>query len=302
MDYLGLIPRLFGPSRYITSVSQLIKQSFLALRPKQWVKNVLLLVAPFAAGITSPTDIFLVFLGFISFSIVSSIGYIINDLNDIEIDRLHPRKSQRPFASGKLKIRSGLYLLFIFAALLVLLLCQLPAYFTMVLVIYFFNTLIYTKVLKTVPVIEMFSVAIGFVLRLISGALILDLPISEWFFIVGGFGALFVVSTKRLAELKQINEHEVRKVLSQYTPDFLNSSSSISVAISVTSYCFWAFAQESGAIWYQISVIPFVISLFRYKWTSERISAEAPEDAILNDRLLVILGIFLIACLSIAIF
>jgi decaprenyl-phosphate phosphoribosyltransferase len=174
--------------------------------------------------------------------------------------------------------------------------------FIIILIIYLFNTLLYTKFLKNFSVIEMFMVAFGFVIRLISGALVLDLPISEWFLIVGGFAALFVVSAKRLAELKQSNDRHVRKVIHAYTTDFLNSSMTISVAVCVTAYSFWAFTQILDPFWYQLSVLPFVMAFFRYRWMSELDVVEVPEDAILGDRSLLLASLGTILCLSIAIY
>jgi decaprenyl-phosphate phosphoribosyltransferase len=273
-----------------------------ALRPKQWTKNFLLFVAPFAAGVEFSSDLWYLFLGFLAFCAASSIGYVWNDLNDISIDRLHPKKSLRPFAAGVLSFRTGIKLIVVLTVLLFLLVLNLRPEFMVVVMIYLFNTFLYTTFFKTIPVIEMFSVAFGFILRLISGALVMGLEISEWFLIVGGFGALFVVSAKRLAEFKQAESRPVRKVINEYTSEFLYSITSISVAVSVTAYCIWAFTQERNPFWYQISVLPFVMGFFRYRWMSEKINVEVPEDAILKDRSLLSLSACLILSLTVAIF
>jgi decaprenyl-phosphate phosphoribosyltransferase len=273
-----------------------------ALRPKQWTKNFLLFVAPFAASVQFSSDLWYLFLGFLAFCAASSIGYVWNDLNDISIDRLHPKKSLRPFAAGVLSFRTGIKLIVVLTVLLFLLVLNLRPEFMVVVMIYLFNTFLYTTFFKTIPVIEMFSVAFGFILRLISGALVMGLEISEWFLIVGGFGALFVVSAKRLAEFKQAESRPVRKVINEYTSEFLYSITSISVAVSVTAYCIWAFTQERNPFWYQISVLPFVMGFFRYRWISEKINVEVPEDAILKDRSLLSLSACLILSLTVAIF
>jgi decaprenyl-phosphate phosphoribosyltransferase len=225
-----------------------------------------------------------------------------NDLNDIAIDKLHPKKSLRPFAAGVLSFRTGIKLIVVLTAFLLLLVLNLQPEFVVVVTIYLFNTFLYTIFFKTIPVIEMFSVAFGFILRLISGALVMGLEISEWFLIVGGFGALFVVSVKRLAEFKQADSRPVRKVINDYTSEFLYSIISVSVAVSVTTYCIWAFTQERNPFWYQISVLPFVMGFFRYRWMSEKTIVEVPEDAILKDRSLLSLSACLILSLTIAIF
>lgn len=278
-----------------------LRASLLALRPKQWVKNFLIFVAPFAAGINASQQVIMIIIGFFAFSMASSIGYVINDLSDIESDRRHPRKKSRPFASGILSPRIGFLIIAILALILLLALSQLPGSFTLLVFIYIFNTLLYTRFLKQVPVLEMFAVAFGFVLRLIAGGVVIDLIISEWFLLVGGFGALFVVAEKRLAELRHSGSRDVRQVVKHYTSEFLYSSTAISVAVCATSYCFWAFRQSINPFWFQISVLPFVMALFQYKWISERDGIEAPEDAILRDLPLLILGLLCVISLSIGI-
>jgi decaprenyl-phosphate phosphoribosyltransferase len=279
-----------------------LRASVLSLRPKQWVKNLLLFVAPFAAGGTTTREVFFSIIGFWAFSMASSIGYILNDLNDIENDRNHPKKKSRPFASGILSVQLGFLIVGILLLVLLAFLSQLPHLFTLVVIVYILNTLIYTRFLKHLPVLEMFAVAFGFVLRLIAGAVVVDLAISEWFLLVGGFGALFVVAEKRLAEKKQAGSRDVRQVVKVYTPEFLYSSTAISVAVCVTSYCFWAFRQSINPFWFQMSVIPFVMALFQYRWMSERDGIEAPEDAILRDVPLLILAFLCVITLTLGIY
>ena len=283
-------------------MNKFLRNCFLAFRPKQWSKNLLLLAAPFAAGVDFTSNTRTIFLAVSAFSIVSSIGYVFNDLSDIEIDRFHPKKSFRPFASGILSRAVGDSLILILFLMLFVLVLQLPRIFGLILIIYLINSILYTRIFKTIPVVEMFSVSFGFVLRLISGALVLDLIISEWFIIVGGFGALFIVSAKRMAELKQQTQRSVRKVVRAYSLDFLQTCSSVSISVSVTSYCLWAFGQSQSLFWHQVSVIPFVMSLFRYRWISETSAVETPEDVILGDKTLLLLSTCLILFLSIAIF
>ncbi len=273
-----------------------------SLRPKQWAKNLLLFFAPFAAGIHSLPDLLNLGLGFIAFSIASSIGYLFNDLNDLDIDRKHPKKSLRPLASGSISPKNVIWLSVILLLILTGLLSLLLWTFAFVVVLYLINTYLYTAILKKIPVVEMFSVAFGFILRLIAGALLLELKISSWFLIVGGFGAVFVVTAKRLAEFRQAKHQTMRKVVEEYTDEFLYSSLSISASVCLTGYCIWALTQEQNAFWYQLSVAPFVMSVFRYRWMSERSIVEAPEDAILGDRTLLLLSICLVSFLTIAVY
>lgn len=283
-------------------VNAIFRASLLALRPKQWVKNLLLFVAPFAAGGITTRELFFSIMGFFAFSMASSVGYILNDLSDIDNDRNHPKKKSRPFASGILSVRAGFLIVGVVVLILLALLFQLPYLFTAVVIIYIFNTMIYTRFLKHHPVLEMFAVAFGFVLRLIAGGVVVNLAISEWFLLVGGFGALFVVAEKRLAEKKQADSRDVRQVVKVYTPQFLYSSTAISVSVCITSYCFWAFRQSVNSFWFQMSVIPFVMALFQYRWISERDGVEAPEDAILRDVPLLILALLCVIALALGIY
>ena len=276
--------------------------AFIALRPKQWTKNLLIFVAPFAAGVAKPELLFNGLIGFVAFSIASSIGYIINDLGDLDMDRKHPKKKSRPFASGSLGLAAGIILILILFVILFTLLANTPTKFNICVLVYMLNTTLYSRFLKYVPVVDMFMVASGFVMRLIGGALVMNLVISEWFLIVGGFGAFFIVSHKRLAELKNSQTDDVRIVLNSYSVEFLNSISSICVSVCLTAYSIWAFSQGSDSFWYQVSIIPFAMTFFRYKWMSDRFNLESPEDAILEDKVMMMLAIVSLFTLAIAIY
>lgn len=274
----------------------------LALRPKQWLKNLLLFVAPFTAGTGLKPELIQVSLGFIAFGLSASIGYIVNDISDLELDKMHPKKKARPFAAGEISIRSGALIAIVSACALLLILKELPLEFSLLIVLYMVNTFIYTKYFKRIPVIELFSVTAGFVLRLIAGAVVIDLGISKWFLIVGGFGALFVISSKRLSELKMGDSQEIRKVLNSYSSDFLQASSAISVAICITAYTLWAFSQYMNPLWFQLSIVPFVIILFRYMWLTETGNTEAPEETILEDMPIIGLGFCCVLLLGFGIY
>jgi decaprenyl-phosphate phosphoribosyltransferase len=272
------------------------------MRPKQWIKNFLLFVAPFSAGIEFGDKTLILFLGFVTFSFAASFGYIVNDLVDFEIDRHHPTKSLRPFASGALSRNSGVLMLTFLTIGIGILFLFLPLKFNLLVIIYVVNTFVYTIHLKKVPVVELFVVASGFVLRLISGAVILDLVVSEWFLIVGGFGALFIVITKRLAELRMENLREVRIVTKSYSVEFLQSSAAISIAVSVSAYAFWAFSHSINPFLYQLTLLPFVMATFRYLWMGDNKNVETPEDAIFSDKILLAFGAIFLLILTMAVY
>jgi decaprenyl-phosphate phosphoribosyltransferase len=282
---------------YVNAISATIH----SLRVKQWAKNLLVFVAPFAAG-KSLFESSETFICFVSFCLASSIGYILNDLRDLEKDRKHPLKSLRPFAAGRLSVKQGLFIVLFLSIFLIIFLTRLNLDFILVLTLYMFITNAYTFYFKQIPVIELFMVASGFVLRLIAGAVASDLYLSEWFLIVGGFSALFIVFLKRISELKNSNGNNLRPVLNLYDPKFLESGISVSLSVSITSYCLWAFSQSNNQIFYQLSILPWVMALFRYSWITSRESIEAPEDALFKDLTLIILGITCSTLLMVAIY
>lgn len=283
-------------------MSLLLQSCWLALRPKQYLKNLLLFVAPFTAGVNVFSEVLLCFLGFVIFSFASSLGYVMNDLVDVELDRLHPQKRLRPFASGALDSRVGVTLIVVLFFVVFFSLWITPLYFGLIVAIYIFNTFIYTFYFKFVPVIELFSVAAGFMLRLIAGAVIIDLYISEWFMIVGGFGALFIVSLKRLSEFGRKDYNEVRSTVHLYTSHFLFLIISVSMALSICGYTFWAFSNSNHEVLYQLSIIPFVIGFFQFLWVAEKSDAEIPEEIFFKNRPLILLGISFLILLGTAIY
>ena len=272
------------------------------LRPKQYIKNFLLLAAPFAAGISQFSELGLVLLGILIFSLASSIGYIVNDLTDLKTDRLHPLKIRRPLASGKITVKFAFVLLFLVTALGSILSIRTPLAFNLLVLLYIVNSIFYSLILKRIPVIELFVLSSGFILRLIAGATILSLDISEWFLIVGGFGSVFIVSLKRLSEFKMKNSRTVRSVLGSYSSQFLVSVSLVSMAVTIFGYTIWAFSNSANPFFYQLSVIPFTLGLFLFLWIAEQENVEAPEEIFIKNRTILFLGFLLLILLSIAIY
>jgi decaprenyl-phosphate phosphoribosyltransferase len=270
-------------------VLETLKSSLKALRLKQWAKNLLLVVAPLSAGINTVHDFAIVFLAILGFSLTASAGYVINDLFDINYDKQHPVKSKRPFASGALNNKNAAVILISLFLTLLLLLRYLPRDFGYLLLLYFALTYFYTRHLKNIPVFELFLVASGFVLRLIAGAICVDLRISEWFLIVGGAGALLIAASKRLSELTYSSPDIARKVIQKYSREFLTLVISSSLSICMVAYSLWAFSQTNDPIWYQLSIIPFSIALFRYLFIGAQEGADSPEEIILSDKVLLTL-------------
>jgi 4-hydroxybenzoate polyprenyltransferase len=168
------------------------------MRPRQWIKN-LFVVVPliFTGEFINISSIQHVFFAAIIFCIASSAAYIVNDIHDIENDRKHPKKSEtRPLASGKVSIRSANFLLFLLYAILILVAFLVPQVLKVIL-IYICLNYAYTYVLKHQPVVDIFTIAIGFVLRVYAGASALLVTVSGWMFVTTLFLALYLASVKR---------------------------------------------------------------------------------------------------------
>ncbi len=271
-----------------------------ALRPRQWLKNILVFAAPLAAGAVFDVDVFWPTVGaFIAFCLISSSTYLINDLRDITADQLHPTKRYRPIPAGELAPAVAVAISGVLVVAALALSFWIRPELAGVIAIYFVFTLAYSLGLKHEPVIELALLSMGFLLRAIAGGVASDLPISQWFLIVAGFGSLFMAAGKRYCELAWLeaveNGHpEIRrKSLEGYTVGYLRFVWGTAAAVTITAYCLWAFevgTAPSTLPWAQWSVLPFVLAILRYGVGIDRGQAEAPEDAVLRDRVLLALG------------
>jgi decaprenyl-phosphate phosphoribosyltransferase len=268
-----------------------------AMRPKQWVKNVLVAAAPGAAGVLTEGDVLgKVALAFVAFCMVSSATYLFNDVGDVEEDRRHPTKRERPIAAGVVGTRTALAAA---AALLAggfaVALAVRPAFLALV-AGYVAMTAAYTLWLKHMAVFDIAVVAAGFIFRAVAGGVAVDVPISRWFLIVTSFGSLFMVAGKRYSEHVTMGaEREaVRSTLAAYSRDYLRFVYTMAAAVTLTGYCLWAFEQSEleGAVpWFELSIGPVVLAILRYALLLEEGYGGAPEDIVLRDRPIQLLGL-----------
>jgi decaprenyl-phosphate phosphoribosyltransferase len=271
----------------------LLKQA----RPKQWAKNLLVFAAPGAAGVLdNGSYLWRTLVVFVAFCMVSSGTYYWNDLLDVESDRQHPTKRNRPIASGAVPI--GLARV-VGTGLLVggIALSAVPRWQTaIVLAVYVVTTSLYSSVLKHIAVVDLVTVASGFVLRAIAGAVGADVPMSTWFLLTTSFGSLFIVAGKRHAELRELGDKgSVRSTLEDYSLDFLRTVLSVSCGAALVSYCIWAFDTKelAGTTWpfYELSIVPMATALLRYTLIIEQGHGAAPEEIFASDRTLQVLGL-----------
>jgi decaprenyl-phosphate phosphoribosyltransferase len=265
-------------------------------RPKQWSKNVLVFAAPGAAGVLSQaSSLGKTLLAFVAFSAAASGTYAWNDSLDVRADRQHPTKCKRPVASGAISVRNaqtfGTVLLVVAIAISFLASWKLAA----VIAGYVAITTAYSLWLKHEAVLDLAAVAAGFVLRAVAGGAAVDVPISTWFLIVAASGSLFMVTGKRHAEQLELGADASghRRTLAGYSTGFLLYVRAVSSAVAILAYCLWAFEnsnQTGNAAWFELSIIPFVLAVFRYALLLEQGEGGAPEDLVLSDRTLLVLG------------
>jgi decaprenyl-phosphate phosphoribosyltransferase len=266
-----------------------------ACRPRQWVKNILVLAAPIAGGIAfQPQAVVQMAVAFIAFCVAASGVYLVNDVLDIEVDRAHATKRNRPVASGDLPVRSAWTAAVVLLPGALVISALLNWQLLVIVAIYEAVQLWYCLGMKHEPVIELTSVASGFLLRAIAGGVATQVGLSQWFLIAAGFGSLFMAAGKRYAEKRLVQDTAVaiRPVLDRYTATYLRFVWTLSAGVLVTTYSLWAFTlrQTSSNEWSVVSIVPFVMALLRYAVDVDSGAAGEPEEIVLHDRLLLVLG------------
>lgn len=301
------------------SVGALVREA----RPKQWAKNVLVFAAPGAAGVLDNGDyLWRTVAVFVAFCLVSSGTYYWNDLLDVEADRQHPTKRLRPIASGAIPLGVARVVGAVLLAGGVALGAALGWQTVLVLAVYVATTTLYSAVLKHVAVIDLVTVAAGFVLRAIAGAVATDVPMSTWFLLTTSFGSLFIVTGKRYAELRELTgagpdeaparvvgpdtPAEVRATLEEYSFDFLRTVLAVSCGAALVSYCIWAFDTKelAATTWpfYELSIVPMATALLRYLLILEQGHGAAPEEIFAADRTLQVLGVLWVVVFGLGVY
>lgn len=264
-------------------------------RPKQWIKNSFVLAPLLFAGLfTNSHSVQQAFIAMLLFCVASSATYIVNDLKDIEKDRLHPIKSKtRPLAAAKVSTKAAkillitLYIILIAAAFWQLAVC-------IIITGYLLLNLAYSSYLKHQPVLDIFTIAIGFVLRVYAGAVALSVPVSSWMFITTLCLALYLAAIKRRQELGTHGTTS-RKALEGYSVGLLDRYAEMSAVGALLFYSIFVVSSRPELV----LTIPLVIfGLFRYWYITDiQQQGESPTDAIFSDLQLILTGLaWVIAC------
>jgi decaprenyl-phosphate phosphoribosyltransferase len=271
-----------------------------ALRPRQWVKNLLVLAAPLAAlGGDIRYDyvdvLTKVGIAFVVFCLAASCVYLVNDARDVEADRAHPTKRFRPIAAGVVPegLAYGLAVVLGVASLVISWLTTPDL--AVVMAIYIVIQLAYCFGLKHQAVLDICIVSSGFLIRAIAGGVAADIPLSQWFLLVMAFGSLFMAAGKRYAEL-QLAERtgaKIRKSLESYTSSYLRFVWTLSATAMVLCYGLWAFERDGGGggSWFAVSMVPFTVAILRYAVDVDGGLAGEPEEIALRDRVLQFLAV-----------
>ena len=278
------------------------------MRPRQWLKNVLVLAAPLAAGRLFEPRVLLVSLwAFIAFSLVSASIYLINDIRDVDADRLHPTKRFRPIAAGELSPRAAGGMAAVCAAASFALSWWVAPLLFVTIALYWLLQIGYSLFWKRLPLIDLAMVSAGFLLRAIAGGVDSGIALSQWFLLVASFGSLFMVAGKRYSELKTVgSEAGTRPSLERYSENYLRMVWVVCLPVLIMCYSLWAFEQQSsqlwGVPWAAISIAPFTLALLRYAMAIDSGRAGAPEDVVILDHVLQVLAVLWVIPVAISVF
>jgi decaprenyl-phosphate phosphoribosyltransferase len=268
-----------------------------AVRPRQWVKNILVAAAPLAAwGADAHYDYAQVLVqvaaAFVVFCLAASSVYLVNDVRDVEADREHPTKRFRPIAAGVVPEWLAYTLALVLGVASLGLSWWLNQNLALVIAVYIGMQLGYCFGLKHQAVIDICIVSSAYLLRAIAGGAATNTHLSQWFLLTAAFASLFMVAGKRYAEL-QLAERtgaKIRKSLENYTSTYLRFVWTLSATAVVVCYGLWAFERDHGrAGWFVVSMVPFTIAILRYAVDVDGGVAGEPEDIALRDRVLQVL-------------
>lgn len=277
-----------------------MKQYIKLMRPNHYLKNILVFIPLIFSGKLGQMEkIIICLIGFASFSILSSAVYIINDLKDVKKDRLHPIKKNRPIASGKVSEFSAMFLMIVLLVISFGLTIFLKIYKVNNLMFaifiefaYLLFNVLYSFGLKNIPIVDVVILVLGFILRLLFGAIITDIAISNWLYLTVMAGAFYLGFGKRRNEtIKQGSDS--REVLKKYNKEFLDKFMYICLVLAIVFYSLWCIDLETIARIgnnYMIFSIPLLlIILMKYSLDIEGDSFGDPVDVIVNDKVLMAL-------------
>ncbi len=287
---------------------------FRLLRPRQWIKNFLIFAALLFSG--QLFDLILlekVSIGFLIFCAISSAIYVINDILDVEKDKLHPFKKFRPIAHGNVSVRTGIIIATILAASAITASYFLNPAFFVITIVYFVLHLAYSAYLKHIEIVDILTLAAGYILRVFAGEVVSDTHISAWLFLTVISISIFLAIGKRRSEITLLSNQPgaqltTRKTLSHYTDKLLDVYLSIFATSTFMSYALFTFLENPAGIqfnfelipadilgtylqrkWLMVTIIPVAYGIMRYlQRIYEKHEGESPERLVFEDKPLLI--------------
>ena len=276
----------------------MIKKTLSLLRVSQWIKNFFVFVPLlFSRHLFDAGYSIKVLIGFFIFSLTSSIVYILNDISDVESDRLHPIKKNRPIASGKISVSLAYKIAAVIIIGVIAILPYTTVYFGIVVALYLTINFLYSKKLKHLVLLDVFSIAAGFMLRVIAGAVIIDVYISSWLMLTTMFISLFLAIMKRRSELELVKDEHVssgatRKVLEHYTINFTDQIATITAAGVIICYALYTVSERTVKAFGTENLIyttPFVaFGVFRYMFLVYKDKGENASEILVTDLEMII--------------
>jgi len=266
-----------------------VRAVFRLIRPRQWTKNLAVFAAVlFSHNIQNLDMLATVCLAFVALCFASSALYASNDAIDAERDRKHPTKCNRPVAAGEISVAQAWGIAGVFLAVSLGLSYLLGMSFLAAVVAYVVLQALYSVALKNIAIVDMLTIAAGFVIRAAAGALVIDVPVSPWLVLCAGLLALFLAAAKRRHELTLLRDtsREHRPVLAEYSAELLDSFMVTLSAATITSYALYTFFEAAAPHYLMMLTIPFVIyGILRYQMlVLMHGGGGQPEEILLGDK------------------
>lgn len=262
------------------------------LRPVQWLKNLMLLFPPFLGGVIFQADrLSMIYIPLVSFCLASSAIYTFNDLADASVDKHHPEKKSRPLPSGEVSTRQALCMAVLLLAMSVPLAASVSIKFLLLLLAYLAVSLLYSLYFKNYPLLDIFFIASGFILRLLAGGVAFKVIITEWLFLSVFLLALFLSIGKRCGEMRLLGAlaGNHRKSLSAYPDGFLDGLLCMTGSAVLVTYTMYVLSKNSAILLYSVPLCCF--GLMRYMLRVQSGKGGDPTESLTRDLPLMIVGL-----------
>lgn len=272
-----------------------IKAYLKLMRVKHYIKNVLVFFPLFfGEKIFDKAKFTNALLGFIAFSLIASVVYIVNDISDVDKDRRHPTKKNRPIASGAVSIKEAVTLAVICCTLSLLINIFLHQVWGVVIVLlYLVLNIAYSRGLKNIPLVDVVILVSGFLLRVIYGAVLTDINISSWLYLTVISGSFFMGLGKRRNEMvRQGDQGKTRIVLKYYSYDFLDKNMYVCLALTEVFYALWTVSKGNSLLVWTVPLV--IIILMKYSLSIEGNSDGDPIEVILHDKWIILMGVIFV--------